>query len=1600
MPFGESCYHYETEEPTDKDSAETICQQGGGSLVSISSSDEYGMIMDEYEEKTYYLGATWINDAWAWDSGSTDGLDLLTSLNAPDGSDTQRCLMMRNGDLTATDCDTAREFLCETPGEQGEEDEDDESARENGYDICETPMDIECRLVGTDYVLGNGGISDDGLTECTLEYGAQCEYNCSNYEVRYRCCYEMHECTTPGPTTPAPTTAAPTTAAPTTSAPTTAAPTTAAPTTAAPTTAAPTTAAPTTAAPTTAAPTTAAPTTAAPTTAAPTTAAPTTAAPTTAAPTTAAPTTAAPTTAAPTTAAPTTAAPTTEAPTTAAPTTAAPTTVAPTTAAPTTAAPTTAAPTTAAPTTAAPTTAAPTTAAPTTAAPTTEAPTTAAPTTAAPTTAAPTTAAPTTAAPTTSAPTTAAPTTAAPTTAAPTTAAPTTAAPTTAAPTTAAPTTEAPTTAAPTTAAPTTAAPTTAAPTTAAPTTAAPTTAAPTTAAPTTAAPTTAAPTTAAPTTAAPTTAAPTTAAPTTAAPTTTAYCVPVCIWTGFMNGGAPDPNDDETYDTLRQNYTFCEKPSKILCRDRNAPNVYMQPGNGVTCDVDNGLYCDSSKKTTGCRDYEINVQCCELPAHCVTTLRPTTKPATTTAQTTPAPTTAAPTTAAPTTAAPTTAAPTTAAPTTAAPTTAAPTTAAPTTAAPTTAAPTTAAPTTAAPTTAAPTTAAPTTAAPTTAAPTTAAPTTAAPTTAAPTTAAPTTAAPTTAAPTTAAPTTAAPTTAAPTTAAPTTEAPTTAAPTTAAPTTAAPTTAAPTTAAPTTAAPTTAAPTTAAPTTLVPTTAAPATTCPDVCNVMTLPYDALLPLFQMLGGIVATIPFNTIWTVGDCKTYTCSDCGVVVVDNPECPPLLGGLCANGKIPLYFSDGCCVHYSCGCECIGWGDPHYQGMDGGYFPFQGAGDYILSASTADNLFAIIGTNVDCSTLPNANFFYHKSPYGPNDVVTCTAAVTLLYGGHSFKVVYQGLQMFIDGQPTGWGTYNVAGVKAIKQFGNPNVWFWIEEYGIFVQYSHLGYKVTIRIEPGDLAAHGIHGLCGTCNNNQTDDCLETNPEQCACEYLVENGLAHKNECISTSPPPPNENCTELADVCDEYLSADPTENALLEECFKYVDPETFRRACRYDVYHCVSECQSIETFVTTCFEEARRHNDPICIDWRIELPHCSLNCSGSLVERSCTCQRTCDNPTGHCDANDMIQDACFCPDGYVLDEETNQCVPEEECLHCVDDQGNHVAVNSTWVPGGDSCQICTCYGPNNFECDHVYCDPYVEPVCEGYCKILKNVENFDPCCPEYECVCENPCEPPDVPVCGYGHVPINVQEPDDCAPVYDCICDTSTCDPTMPVCNPFEELQETPTDCCSIYTCVCVDCPLPPNITCEAGYEVVEVPFNFGCNCTTNECEPLPDYCIYEDSDFVDYIIGLGIPLPPGTPMPTPTFYLPGDVWTAAFECVQCTCLEAVEEENHEHGGTLHQIECYPTEECNTTCPMPCMTYVPSNLPGVCCGQCEEIPCCVVDLSGEEIFHDVSFFSTRVLLIHYQHKARQPCSRPPFLISIMRATPLVCHASAIEHLFVQ
>ncbi|CAH1247428.1 Hypp7921 [Branchiostoma lanceolatum] len=95
--------------------------------------------------------------------------------SVPPGSSALQCLISMNGQLTPATCDEARQFICETTGTPGAENEDDEAAREEGYDICEEPMGIQCQNLRTGDILEDGQTGPDGLV-CDLETGAQCDY--------------------------------------------------------------------------------------------------------------------------------------------------------------------------------------------------------------------------------------------------------------------------------------------------------------------------------------------------------------------------------------------------------------------------------------------------------------------------------------------------------------------------------------------------------------------------------------------------------------------------------------------------------------------------------------------------------------------------------------------------------------------------------------------------------------------------------------------------------------------------------------------------------------------------------------------------------------------------------------------------------------------------------------------------------------------------------------------------------------------------------------------------------------------------------------------------------------------------------------------------------------------------------------------------------------------------------------------------------------------------------------------------------------------------------------------------------------------------------
>ncbi|KAK3611486.1 hypothetical protein CHS0354_039099 [Potamilus streckersoni] len=65
--------------------------------------------------------------------------------------------------------------------------------------------------------------------------------------------------------------------------------------------------------------------------------------------------------------------------------------------------------------------------------------------------------------------------------------------------------------------------------------------------------------------------------------------------------------------------YSFCEQPAKIECRDSKTHIMYDQVGQaGVTCDTNRGLVCDDRGQFSGiCNDYEVRVFCTDA---CVST--------------------------------------------------------------------------------------------------------------------------------------------------------------------------------------------------------------------------------------------------------------------------------------------------------------------------------------------------------------------------------------------------------------------------------------------------------------------------------------------------------------------------------------------------------------------------------------------------------------------------------------------------------------------------------------------------------------------------------------------------------------------------------------------------------------------------------------------------------------------------------------------------------------------------------------------------------------------------------------------------------------------
>ncbi|XP_078669662.1 uncharacterized protein LOC144910425 isoform X2 [Branchiostoma floridae x Branchiostoma belcheri] len=554
----------------------------------------------------------------------------------------------------------------------------------------------------------------------------------------------------------------------------------------------------------------------------------------------------------------------------------------------------------------------------------------------------------------------------------------------------------------------------------------------------------------------------------------------------------------------------------------------------------------------------------------------------------------------------------------------------------------------------------------------------------------------------------------------------------------------------------------------------------------------------------------------------YRCELCGQIFQTNRVCDVVEPPSCANGLQPIDVGV-CCPEYQCPCECKGYGDPHYFTFDGEYFYFQGEGEFILARDTnVPHDFEVRGYNVQCTVAP---------------ITTCTKEIKVIYNGNTIELK-TGHQVLVNGSQ--WSLpFKVGGCK-VTQMGFP-LKLEIESLHVTVVYDWLSSGFYISVPPS-MYSDKTEGLCGPCNNNKTDDCKDregnimNDYNNCSCDWKVETPGSPSNSCIpepkptATPPTPCNQTPCEVLSDPEGPFGA----------CHDVVDYEFFYQSCRYDTGACYSECQSLGAYAYVCQRMG------VCVDWRGRGNNCSFECEEGKVYKACSCVKTCENMdvfnASQCSLAYMETEGCFCPEDMVLHTSSEECISEDTCNGCEDENGMPHAIGDTWIPHEGSCEECTCTGYRKTECNPRVCPTdQTIPKC-GVCESQRMVEGSDPCCPTYECVCDlNRVDCPEVviPTCEqYQYV--HHTNPGECRPEYECRCNSSQC-PTAPACEHPKVLDMSEGECCLEYECVCDVCPTPPTPYCSAeeGYILVSSEdvcgcVNESCVCRENTCSPAPE----------------------------------------------------------------------------------------------------------------------------------------------------------------------
>uniref|UniRef100_A0AC11C8L5 Uncharacterized protein n=1 Tax=Ovis aries TaxID=9940 RepID=A0AC11C8L5_SHEEP len=492
--------------------------------------------------------------------------------------------------------------------------------------------------------------------------------------------------------------------------------------------------------------------------------------------------------------------------------------------------------------------------------------------------------------------------------------------------------------------------------------------------------------------------------------------------------------------------------------------------------------------------------------------------------------------------------------------------------------------------------------------------------------------------------------------------------------------------------------------------------------------------------------------WPMPNCSEATCQGNGVITVSPRRCPRVQKPTCANGypAVQVADRDGCCPHYQCQCVCSGWGDPHYITFDGTYYTFLDNCTYVLVQQIVPvyGHFRVLVENYFCNS---------------EDGLSCPQSIIVEYRENRVVLVRRPVhgvmtnEIIFNGEVVRPG-FQKGGI-AVSQVGI-KMYVSIPELGVWVMFSGLIFSVEV---PFSKFANNTEGQCGTCTNDQKDECRLPGGEVVAsCSNMSSHWkVAYPGQPPCNRPPPtptpvePRTSPTPCppSPICQLILSKP------FELCHVLIPPWPYYQGCTFDRCHMPGTdvvCSALELYAALCASLG------VCIDWRGQTNYtCPFTCPAGMEYRPCG-----PPSPSYCYMNSSasplallepspITEGCFCPQGTMLYSSSKEvCVPTDcngRFPGWGPQPGHTVSVD---------CQECTCEGgTQTMSCRPRTCPP--APACPASGQVpVPEAMQTGQCCPQYRCACDiRHCPEPEA--CPKGSHAVQTYREAACCPAYSC-----------------------------------------------------------------------------------------------------------------------------------------------------------------------------------------------------------------------------------------------